>query len=61
MRKKACKKCKLFVEGDQCPICKNNQFATNWKGRINIIDANKSSVAKKIGLNVKGDYAIKVA
>lgn len=60
MKKKVCKKCKLFVEGNQCPICKNNQFSTNWQGRINILDANKSMIAKKIGNTVKGEYAIKV-
>lgn len=60
MKKKVCKKCKLFVEGNQCPICKNNQFSTNWQGRINILDANKSMIAKQIGNTVKGEYAIKV-
>lgn len=61
MKKKACKKCKIFVEGDECPVCKGNQFVTNWKGRINIIDANKSEIAKKIEVKIKGEYAIKVS
>ena len=60
MVKKACKKCKIFVEGPVCPICKGNQFSTNWQGRINILDVNKSEIAKKIGIPVKGEYAIKV-
>lgn len=59
MKKKICKKCKLFVEGTECPICKGNQFMTNWKGRIAVLDAEKSQIAKKIGLKVKGEYAIK--
>jgi len=58
-KKKVCKKCKMFVEGSQCPACKSNQFSTVWQGRINVLDANKSSIAKKIGINVKGEYAIK--
>jgi len=29
-KKKVCKKCKLFVEGPQCPICNGKQFSTNW-------------------------------
>ncbi len=61
MKKKVCKKCKIFVEGDECPLCKGNQFVTNWKGRIHIIDANKSEIAKKIDIKVKGEYAIKVS
>lgn len=59
-KKKVCKKCKLFVEGGECPICKGNQFSTNWQGRIYIADPNKSDIAKKIGITVKGEYAIKV-
>lgn len=60
MKKKVCKKCKLFVTGDECPICHGQQFSTNWQGRIFIADANKSEIAKKLGITVKGEYAIKV-
>ena len=59
-KRKVCKKCKLFVEGNECPICHGNQFSTNWQGRIYIVDPNKSAIAKKIGIKVKGEYAIKV-
>lgn len=59
MKKKVCKTCKIFVEGNECPVCKNNQFSTNWQGRINIIDASKSEIAKKVGIEIKGEYAIK--
>ncbi len=60
MKKKACKKCKLFVEGPECPICKGKSFSTNWQGRISILDPQKSDIAKKIGITVKGEYTIKV-
>lgn len=60
MKKKVCKKCKLFVEGSECPLCKGNQFSTNWQGRLAIIDANKSVIAQKIEIKSKGEYAIKV-
>ena len=59
-KKKACKKCKYFFEGDECPVCKSAQSSTNWQGRLHILDANKSTIAKKIGITVKGEYAIKV-
>ncbi len=58
--KKACKKCKIFFEGELCPICKKNSVSTNWQGRIFVLDANKSTIAKKINVEVKGEYAIKV-
>lgn len=60
MKKKVCKKCKLFVEGGECPLCKGNQFSTNWQGRLFVIDPDKSLIAQKIGLKAKGEYAIKV-
>ncbi len=60
MKKKVCKKCKMFVDGDNCPSCKSNQFTTSWQGRLNILDANKSIIAKKLGITIKGEYAIKV-
>ena len=59
MKKKICKNCKLFVEGSECPICKGNQFLSNWKGRIAVVDADKSEIGKKIGIKAKGEYAIK--
>jgi len=58
-KKKVCKKCKIFVEGQECPICKGHNFSTNWQGRVYIVDTKKSEVAQKVGLKVKGEYAIK--
>jgi RNA polymerase subunit RPABC4/transcription elongation factor Spt4 len=60
MKKKACKKCKIFVEGETCPICKKNSFSTNWQGRMYFLDVQKSTIAKKINVEAKGEYAIKV-
>ena len=59
-KKKACKKCKLFVEGDTCPNCGSNTFTTSWQGRLFINDVNNSMIAKEVGIKVKGEYAIKV-
>lgn len=58
-KKKCCKRCKMFVEGNECPACKDNKFSTNWQGRIFIADASKSEIAKNIGITVKGEYALK--
>jgi len=59
-KKKACKSCKYFYDGDTCPVCKTSQTVTNWKGRIHIISADQSDIAKKIGSDTDGEYAIKV-
>ena len=58
--RKVCKTCKIFVEGTTCPVCKGNQFTESWKGRIYVSNSEKSEIAEKVGLKVKGEYAIKV-
>ena len=60
MSKKVCKKCFLMVEGGECPICKGTNFATSFQGRLLVVDPVHSEVAKKIGIEAKGEYAIKV-
>ncbi|HLD02510.1 MAG TPA: transcription elongation factor subunit Spt4 [Candidatus Nanoarchaeia archaeon] len=60
MAKKVCRKCKIIVEGNACPLCKGDSFTDNWKGRIFVTDADKSEIAKKIGIKSKGEYAIKI-
>jgi len=59
-KKKACKTCKLFVEGDTCPQCKGSSFTNTWQGRLFINDVAKSLIAEKISVKVKGEYAIKI-
>lgn len=59
-KKKFCKKCKIMVEGNKCPICGGTDFTTNFKGRIYIIDPEKSEIAKKINATIEGEYALKV-
>ena len=60
MARKVCKKCKLFVQGDQCPLCKGHSFSESWKGRVFIVNPEKSEIAKNIGITAKGEYALKV-
>jgi DNA-directed RNA polymerase subunit E" len=59
-KKKACKKCKLFVEGDTCPTCGTSSFTTSWQGRLFVKDVEKSMIGQKVNITVKGEYAIKV-
>lgn len=60
MAKKVCKKCKIFVDKDVCPICNGNQFTTTWNGRITILNPEKSEIAKKLEIKKEGEYAIKI-
>lgn len=56
---KVCKKCRIFVEGDLCPICKKDSFTTNWQGRVYFLDTKRSRIAQEMGVEHKGEYAIK--
>ena len=60
MKKKVCRACRLFVEGEICPLCKKSSFSTTWQGHAIILDANRSEIASKMGFEVKGDYVVKV-
>lgn len=60
MKKKVCKNCKIFIDGAECPVCHSNQFSTNWQGRINFLNVEKSMIAGKMNAEKNGEYAIKV-
>ena len=60
MAKKVCKRCKIFVDDSECPLCKGAHFSTNWQGRLFIADKDKSYIARQIGITDKGEYVIKV-
>ncbi len=59
MAKKVCRKCRIFVEKSDCPICKGQDFTESWKGKLVVINPEKSQVAKQLEITVKGDYALK--
>lgn len=60
MKRKVCARCRLFVDGNECPSCKGQSFSTNWLGRFFIFDVKKSLIAQKKGMGQEGEFAIKV-
>lgn len=58
--RKVCKKCRIFVQGDECPLCHGKDFTESWKGKLVILNANESEIAKKLDIKAKGEYAIKI-
>lgn len=60
VKKKACKRCKMFIEQDTCPTCGTSSFSTSWQGRLLITDPEHSMIAQKVCITTKGEYAIKV-
>ncbi len=58
-KQKACKICNTIYEGDKCSKCESKESTESFKGRIVILDAEKSEIAKKLDIKDKGNFAIK--
>lgn len=59
---KACRSCKMIIPDDaeSCPNCGSTDFSNEWNGLIIVEDAEKSCMAKFLGLSKPGMYAINV-
>jgi len=57
---KACKICNTIHEEEKCPKCDSREFTENFKGRIVLLNPEKSEIAQKLNLKDKGNLAIKV-
>ena len=57
-REKVCRNCRLFVEGDKCPICGESNFSKSWKGVVMIKDPKDSEIAQKLDLKARGKYCL---
>jgi len=60
---KACRRCKALVDRNTeiCPVCGSRDFSDEWEGVLIIIDPLRSDLAKMLGIEKPGRYAIKVA
>jgi len=58
-KQKACKICNTIHENEKCPKCDSKEFTDTFKGRIIILNPEKSEIAKKLKLKDKGNFAIK--
>ncbi len=59
-KQKACKICKTIYEGEKCPKCGSKESTDTFKGRIIVINPEKSEIAQKLNIKEKGNFAIKV-
>lgn len=61
MSESACRNCKLIIaQGNTCPLCGSTNLTTKWSGHIIILNVEKSSVAKKLGIKSNGAYALNI-
>ena len=60
VKAKACKLCNTIYEiGDKCPKCGAKESTDTFKGRIVVMNPEKSEIAQKLNLKEKGNFAIK--
>lgn len=61
MQVKVCKSCREIInEGDKCPSCGSENIADSFKGKIVVLNPEKSEIAKNLKHNKKGAFAIKI-
>ncbi|UCG69842.1 MAG: DNA-directed RNA polymerase subunit E [Thermoplasmata archaeon] len=56
---KACKTCRIITEEDKCPIC-GEKTSREWQGYLIMVNHSRSEIAKKVGIDANGKYALKV-
>jgi DNA-directed RNA polymerase subunit E" len=59
-KEKACKNCKRIYEGSVCPSCEGKEVSESFKGKVEIVNPEKSELAKNLKVNKKGVYAIRL-
>jgi DNA-directed RNA polymerase subunit E" len=60
VKPKACKICSTIYEGkEKCPKCDSRESTEGFKGRIVVLNPEKSEIAQKLKLKDKGNFAIK--
>lgn len=61
MPENVCRECHRLVKKSQiCAYCNSTALTNDWSGYVVIIDPEKSHIAKKLGVKLPGEYALKV-
>lgn len=42
----------------ECPVCKSRNLSVSWKGLVIINDSTDSEIAKELGIEAPGKYAL---
>lgn len=56
---KACRLCNRILEGEKCSHCDSKEVTESFKGRVVVLNPEKSEIANKLKFNTKGNFAIK--
>ena len=58
-KSKACRLCSRIFEGEKCPACGPKESTESFKGRVVILNPEKSEIANKLNIKVKVNFAVK--
>ena len=60
----ACRKCKFIFhgpkDGAKCPKCGAEEVSESFKGKIHVLKAEESEIAKSLKINQKGTHALRL-
>ena len=56
----ACKECHLILEDKSCPRCPDSEVSREWQGFVEVLNTEKSDLAKEMGIRTPGRYALRV-
>ena len=56
----ACKECHLILEDKSCPRCPDSEVSREWQGFVEILNPEKSDLAKEMDIRTPGRYALRV-
>ena len=56
----ACKECHLILEEATCPRCPDSDVSREWQGFVEVLNPEKSELAKEMGIRTPGRYALRV-
>jgi DNA-directed RNA polymerase subunit E" len=56
---KACRNCHSITDQPKCPRC-GGEVSREWQGYIVVIDPERSDIARKMGIQAAGRYALRV-
>jgi len=50
----------MILDENTCPRCPEAEVSREWQGYVEILDPEKSGIAKEMGIRTSGRYALRV-
>ena len=50
----------MILDEKACPICPDAEISREWQGYVEVLDPEKSNIAKEMGIRTPGRYALRV-